>query len=339
MPKRIVHGERVWRSTKLANVQPEAFRAELANLIPCALANGTFECDPQLIWSQVYSFNRRSMTLNKVRRLLDELERVGILFRWNGTDGRVWGYWVGIKDGNVLPKPSEVKRGDYPIGEEPPPDLLDRFLSNELDSGLMLAVDSRASRDMGLGVGVGVGVGVGSGEGVGSGIGGEGMSESTRVKIINNTRELPNSSTSTDLKALLNEITFISDLSVIPDAKQAQAISNWLADYTPEEILDAFRRFYDDVTDDFQLKFAAKNFVEKGPYLIEGMRRIKLERVAEEELRARQRQELEAEVARKEEERKKRQQEEHELIETTLPSDSPLGPTPSADQIPDREES
>jgi hypothetical protein len=144
MPKRIVHGERVWCSSKLHEVEPESYRAELANLFPLALANGSFECDPDLVWSRVYAYNRPSVTRTKVRRLLDEFEKVRILFRWEDAGGKVWGFWTGIRNGNVLPKPSEVGRGDYRIGEEPPPDLLDRFLSGEIDSGLGLAGNSRA---------------------------------------------------------------------------------------------------------------------------------------------------------------------------------------------------
>lgn len=127
--------------------------------------------------------------------------------------------------------------------------------------------------------------------------------------------------TSQDTARVIHEISSISHLTVIPDAKQAHAICKWLADYTPEEILDAFRRFYGEITDDFQLKFAAKNFVEKGPYLIEGMRKIRQQRAAEEELRARQRQQLEAQAQKEFEEMERRKREEEELIETTLPQD------------------
>ena len=36
MPKRVIDGEGLWRSEKLARVQPEKFRAEYANQIPLA---------------------------------------------------------------------------------------------------------------------------------------------------------------------------------------------------------------------------------------------------------------------------------------------------------------
>lgn len=173
MPKRIVHGERVWRSTKLSEVNPE-FRAEFANLLPLALANGTFECDPMLIWTQVYAFNRPSVRASKVIKILDEFERVRMLFRWNGVGGKPWGFWIGIRNGNVLPKISEVGRGDYRIGEEPPAGLLASFLSFEIDSGLDPASEPPLSRGKGLGSGLGTGIG--------SGIGLDGREESMNVK-------------------------------------------------------------------------------------------------------------------------------------------------------------
>jgi hypothetical protein len=58
MPKRVVDGEAVWRSDKIASLSESWMRPEFANLIPLALANGSFECSPRLIWSQVYAYNR-----------------------------------------------------------------------------------------------------------------------------------------------------------------------------------------------------------------------------------------------------------------------------------------
>lgn len=40
MPKRIVDGEGLWRSDKLSEVTPAWIKAEYANLVPLALANG-----------------------------------------------------------------------------------------------------------------------------------------------------------------------------------------------------------------------------------------------------------------------------------------------------------
>src|SRR4051812_37229114 len=105
MPKRIVDGDALWRSDKLGCVEPAWMRAELANLIPLALANGSFECNPRLVWSRVYVCNRPEITLEQVEQLLSELERAGILIRWN-QGNKTWGYWVGIDKPGRLPATS-----------------------------------------------------------------------------------------------------------------------------------------------------------------------------------------------------------------------------------------
>lgn len=51
MNKRILDGAGLWKSDKLARVQPEWMRAEYANWIPLALANGVFEADTRRIWA------------------------------------------------------------------------------------------------------------------------------------------------------------------------------------------------------------------------------------------------------------------------------------------------
>jgi hypothetical protein len=45
MPKRVIDGEGLWHSDKLALVEPPSFRAEYACLLPLALANGVFEAN------------------------------------------------------------------------------------------------------------------------------------------------------------------------------------------------------------------------------------------------------------------------------------------------------
>jgi hypothetical protein len=82
MPKRVLDGEALWRSDKLARVQPASFRAEFANLLPLALANGVFEANARRVWSTVYSYNRPEVTVEGVEQILAEFERVGLLLRW-----------------------------------------------------------------------------------------------------------------------------------------------------------------------------------------------------------------------------------------------------------------
>jgi hypothetical protein len=107
MPKRIIDGEAIWSSKKLSNVQPARFRAEYTNLLPLALANGVFECEPRLIFTTVYAYNREDIALADVIAMLGEFERAKMLYRWE-EQGKTWGYWVGIE--SRLPEQSKRTR-------------------------------------------------------------------------------------------------------------------------------------------------------------------------------------------------------------------------------------
>lgn len=108
MPKRVVDGDAVWRSKKLKQMSP-SFRAEYANLVPLAEANGVFEVDVDRVWSDVYSYNRDGVTVETVAEILAELESVGLLRVWEES-GKVWGYWEGIHKSGRLPKASELQK-------------------------------------------------------------------------------------------------------------------------------------------------------------------------------------------------------------------------------------
>lgn len=108
MPKRVVDGDAVWRSKKLKQMRPE-FRAEYANLVPLAEANGVFEVDVDRVWSDVYSYNRDGVTVETVSEILAELESVGLLRVWEES-GKTWGYWEGIHKSGRLPKASELQK-------------------------------------------------------------------------------------------------------------------------------------------------------------------------------------------------------------------------------------
>lgn len=126
MPKRMLDGDRLWRSDKLKRIQPESFRAEYANLFPLALADGTFECDPDRVWSEVYAYNRPSISPETVRAMLNEFERVKLLFRWAEKDGKVWGFWTGSE--KTLPTREQIKQSRYKTGRAIPKKLLKLFM-------------------------------------------------------------------------------------------------------------------------------------------------------------------------------------------------------------------
>lgn len=137
MPKRMVDGDRIWTSDKLRSVEPEEWRFHYTNLLPLALANGSFECTPGRVLRDVYFYLRPSVCLEDVENILREYERVRLLFRWRDEHGKVWGFWVGITSEGLLPAKAHVDRGDYKKGKEPPADLLQKFIDGEIESGLL----------------------------------------------------------------------------------------------------------------------------------------------------------------------------------------------------------
>jgi hypothetical protein len=153
LPKRVIDGEGLWRSKKLAKVEPEEYRAEYANLIPLALANGSFECDPRMIWSRVYAYNRPKITPVIVDSMLSEFERVKLLFRWKDQDGTDWGYWVGIEKSGRLPAASRCKHETF--GATVPGDELAKFIGHT--NGQPMASHDVANGAVGLGLGLGLG--------------------------------------------------------------------------------------------------------------------------------------------------------------------------------------
>ena len=109
MPARIVDGDALWRSDKLAQVTPAPFRAEYANMIPLAQADGTFECNPRRVWADVYSYNRPDITVEMVEEILKEFERVNLLKR-STRKGKDWGFWVGIESRLPVATQSQASR-------------------------------------------------------------------------------------------------------------------------------------------------------------------------------------------------------------------------------------
>ena len=109
MPARIVDGDALWRSDKLAQVTPAPFRAEYANMIPLAQADGTFECNPRRVWADVYSYNRPDITVEMVDEILKEFERVNLLKR-STRKGKDWGFWVGIESRLPVATQSQASR-------------------------------------------------------------------------------------------------------------------------------------------------------------------------------------------------------------------------------------
>ena len=167
MNKRILDGAALWKSDKIARIQPEWMRAEYANWIPLALANGVFEADTRRIWATVYSYNRPEISFDDAEEIKREFCRVGMLFLWP-DEGKVWGYFTGIEKPGRLPAKSRLDKKHEPIGPNPPADALRSYVELTRSKALDAAVVSQWLANGCLGFGFGSGLGIGSGTGDGS---------------------------------------------------------------------------------------------------------------------------------------------------------------------------
>jgi hypothetical protein len=80
--------------------------------------------------------------------------------------------------------------------------------------------------------------------------------------------------TSPGFQQVLEQIAFISQNTIIPDRRDKPIMVEWLKEYTVQEIVVAFREFYGNLpTDGTSLKFAARDFCDKAPFMIATARR------------------------------------------------------------------
>jgi hypothetical protein len=166
MNKRILDGAGLWKSDKLARVQPEWMRAEYANWIPLALANGVFEADTRRIWATVYSYNRPDISFEDAEAIKREFCRTGLLFLWHDdASGKIWGFFTGIDRAGRLPSRSRLDKKHEPIGPTPPIDALTSYIELTRSKPLDAAMASQWLANGCLGFGFGLGSGLGTGEG------------------------------------------------------------------------------------------------------------------------------------------------------------------------------
>lgn len=154
-----VFSEDAWKSEKVLNIQPAAWIPEYAWLYSIARADGTFEAAPRLVWMAAY-VGRSDWNVEQVGKLLDELERVGLLRRSKADDGKVWGFWVGSE--KYGPSKERIEKARYKKGRS------DLFANSDGAAQEQHGAAPRSTALHGLGVGVGLGEGEGKGNGLGS---------------------------------------------------------------------------------------------------------------------------------------------------------------------------
>lgn len=106
--KRIVDGEGIWRSKKLKSV-PVDMRAEFANILPVAEANGAFEYDSDAVWANVYSYNRPDVSAERCGEILAAFVDAGMISVYEES-GRTYGYFEGSDKPGRLPSPAHQAR-------------------------------------------------------------------------------------------------------------------------------------------------------------------------------------------------------------------------------------
>lgn len=166
MPKRVLDGEGMWGSTKLANV-PEDMIPEYAWLYPLADMNGSFEVtNLRVVWSKVAAI-RPHFTLERLREVFGCFWKAGLLFQWNQS-GRKFAHWTGSERRGRLPAISQRKKFGEPLAPAVPAKEYAEYCAKHqvTDDPQLTFEQSRLNLDsVQAGVGVGEGVGLGEGEG------------------------------------------------------------------------------------------------------------------------------------------------------------------------------
>jgi hypothetical protein len=129
MAKRVLDGNGIWLSDKLARVEPVWCRPEYTWIYPIASANGTFEHNLPKIFAMCYG-RRPDMTMEKLEDMFAVFERERLIFKWRdkATD-QFWGFFTGCRKPGRLPSQSRVQKGHELVGPEPPAEALEKFLA------------------------------------------------------------------------------------------------------------------------------------------------------------------------------------------------------------------
>jgi hypothetical protein len=125
VPKRVLHGEAMWSSTKLSCC-PEWAIPEYSWLYPLADANGSFELtNLRVLWGKIAAI-RPNFTLEILREVIQIFRDHGLLFTW-AENGKVYGHWTGSDRPGRLPRPSRRKL-ERLLAPEVPKDQLAKYM-------------------------------------------------------------------------------------------------------------------------------------------------------------------------------------------------------------------
>lgn len=297
MPMRMIDGPALWRSKKLKTV-PAEYRAEYANLLPLAEANGAFEFDPDAVWADVYAFNRPDVSPERCALILAAFVDADMITTYQEGE-KSYGYFEGIDKPGRLPSPKHQERYANlpPVPTRPQADAAAQAqaypASQAAPSGnrpIESSVEDRirdvigfaeerihwkkeirdavkthgydvvlASLDIWL----------------------EGQRVFTGKRPVSAfLRSLPSlaaagarpaAAQSPALQKVEDEIALLSNNLVVFSNAQKPHLALMVKDDGPEAVLHVFREFWAPL-DDYGKKWAAKDFIEKGPQFLRTFR-------------------------------------------------------------------
>lgn len=160
MPKRVLHGEALWGSTKLSEC-PEWAIPFYAWLYPLADANGSFELtNLRVIWCKVAAI-LPTFTLDTLTQIIGIFENRGLLFTWS-VDGKRYGHWTGSEKPGRLPQPARRNSRYGPLlAPAVPGEQLQDYQLRHRKCRAATAQGSLCDSESIAGVGFGFGIGEG----------------------------------------------------------------------------------------------------------------------------------------------------------------------------------
>lgn len=187
MPNRIINGESVWASDKIAACAtpvPATTGVYYTWFYCLADVNGSFECTSTRVIHGKIAMQLPFLSLENTEQILHDFHREGLLFVWT-TDGKRYGHWSKSEEKSAMPK--SLKKRYKPAAPPVPQKEYSEYLKNYASQSpvfVRVSIDSRVSHDVVLtesrvnhdavlhgsmrrhektllGVGLGVGVGLG----------------------------------------------------------------------------------------------------------------------------------------------------------------------------------
>ena len=319
MPSRIVDGPALWRSKKLKSV-PAEYRAEYANLLPLAEANGAFEFDVDSIWSDVFAYNRPEITPERCEEILNAFVEAGMISR-HEQQGRVYGFFEGIDKPGRLPSAAHQSRyTNLPPAPAraatvvPEPPLVpaspsgNRPIDTEVEEHIRQSigfVEERIHWKKELRVAVqthGYDAVLAALD-----IWADSQRSFTGKRPVTAfLRSLPSlanagarpaaSAHSPALQQVEDAIALMSNSDVVFGNAQKPHLALMVKDHGPDAVIHVFREFWGKL-DDYTRKFAARDFLEKGPQFLRVFGIQQVQRQEQEEQMAEQRAGLESAAA------------------------------------------